>query len=211
MQVEQDVSQQANARAKGKTRGGGRGGGQGGRAGRGGGRGAGGSNSEESDVSKVVQGIKDEELEPAIVFAFSRRECEEHAMKCQKMEFNSDEEQRAVEEIFYKAIKSCLSEDDQQLRAVTVRTCNICWRKIAFRSLLTCVPETELTKYIGLQAMLPLLKRGVGVHHSGLLPILKELVEILFQEHLIKALFATETFAMGLNMPARCAAHCTSV
>lgn len=53
------------------------------------------------------------------------------------------------------------------------------------------------------QAMLPILKKGVGVHHSGLLPILKELVEVLFQEQLLKVLFATETFAMGLNMPAR--------
>jgi len=48
-----------------------------------------------------------------------------------------------------------------------------------------------------------MLRRGVGVHHSGLLPILKELVELLFQEGLVKALFATETFAMGLNMPAK--------
>ena len=51
--------------------------------------------------------------------------------------------------------------------------------------------------------ILPLLKRGIGIHHSGLLPIIKETIEILFGEGLIKALFATETFAMGLNMPAR--------
>uniref|UniRef100_A0A1X7UR54 Exosome RNA helicase MTR4 n=1 Tax=Amphimedon queenslandica TaxID=400682 RepID=A0A1X7UR54_AMPQE len=51
--------------------------------------------------------------------------------------------------------------------------------------------------------LLPLLKRGIGIHHSGLLPILKETIEILFSEGLIKALFATETFALGLNMPAR--------
>lgn len=44
---------------------------------------------------------------------------------------------------------------------------------------------------------------GIGIHHGGLLPILKETIEILFGEGLIKALFATETFAMGLNMPAR--------
>jgi antiviral helicase SKI2 len=43
----------------------------------------------------------------------------------------------------------------------------------------------------------------VGVHHGGLLPILKEIVEILFSRGLIKVLFATETFAMGVNMPAR--------
>ncbi|GMH36292.1 hypothetical protein BSKO_04160 [Bryopsis sp. KO-2023] len=49
----------------------------------------------------------------------------------------------------------------------------------------------------------PLLVNGVGTHHSGLLPIIKEITEILFQESLIKVLCATETFAMGLNMPAR--------
>lgn len=54
-----------------------------------------------------------------------------------------------------------------------------------------------------IQNILPLLKRGIGIHHSGLLPILKETIEILFQEGLIKALFATETFSIGLNMPAK--------
>lgn len=53
------------------------------------------------------------------------------------------------------------------------------------------------------ESIKPLLLRGIGVHHGGLLPILKETVEILFAENLLKILFATETFAMGLNMPAR--------
>jgi antiviral helicase SKI2 len=48
-----------------------------------------------------------------------------------------------------------------------------------------------------------MVARGIGVHHGGLLPILKEMVEILFSRNLIKVLFATETFAMGVNMPAR--------
>lgn len=47
------------------------------------------------------------------------------------------------------------------------------------------------------------LARGIGVHHSGILPILKEIVEILFEKGHVKLLFATETFAMGVNMPAR--------
>lgn len=51
--------------------------------------------------------------------------------------------------------------------------------------------------------LLPLLKRGVGIHHGGLLPILKEVIEILFQEGLLKCLFATETFSIGINMPAK--------
>ena len=48
-----------------------------------------------------------------------------------------------------------------------------------------------------------LLQRGIGVHHSGILPILKEVVECCFAKGWVKLLFATETFAMGVNMPAR--------
>jgi ATP-dependent RNA helicase DOB1 len=61
-----------------------------------------------------------------------------------------------------------------------------------------------------IEAIFPLLRRGIGIHHGGLLPILKEVIEILFQESLLKVLFSTETFAMGINMPAktvRCGAH----
>jgi len=47
------------------------------------------------------------------------------------------------------------------------------------------------------------LTNDFAQHHGGLLPILKEMVEILFSRNLIKVLFATETFAMGVNMPAR--------
>jgi len=49
-----------------------------------------------------------------------------------------------------------------------------------------------------------LLRRGLGVHHAGLLPIVKEIVEMLFCRGLLKVLFCTETFAMGVNAPARC-------
>ena len=48
-----------------------------------------------------------------------------------------------------------------------------------------------------------LLSRGIAVHHGGLLPIVKEVVEMLFAKTLVKVLFATETFAMGLNLPTR--------
>ncbi|KAF7727246.1 ATP-dependent RNA helicase mtr4 [Apophysomyces ossiformis] len=54
-----------------------------------------------------------------------------------------------------------------------------------------------------IQQILPLLRRGIGVHHGGLLPIMKETIEVLFQEGLLKVLFATETFSIGLNMPAK--------
>ena len=70
--------------------------------------------------------------------------------------------------------------------------------------------EKSLTCLLGSDKQLPqvlrmrdLLSRGIAVHHSGLLPILKEIVEILFTQGLVKVLFATETFAMGVNAPAR--------
>jgi superfamily II RNA helicase len=48
-----------------------------------------------------------------------------------------------------------------------------------------------------------LLYKGIAYHHSGLLPVLKEIVEILFGRGYIKLLFATETFAVGINMPTK--------
>ncbi|EUD67923.1 adenosinetriphosphatase [Plasmodium inui San Antonio 1] len=63
-----------------------------------------------------------------------------------------------------------------------------------------CAQDRELNQ---IQILTKLLEKGIGIHHSGLLPILKEIVEILFSKGLIKILFATETFAMGINMPAK--------
>jgi superfamily II RNA helicase len=48
-----------------------------------------------------------------------------------------------------------------------------------------------------------LMRRGIAFHHSGLIPILKEIVEIMFGKGLVKVLFATETFAVGVNMPTK--------
>jgi superfamily II RNA helicase len=52
-------------------------------------------------------------------------------------------------------------------------------------------------------ALRSLLERGIAFHHSGVLPQLKEIVEILFGKGYIKVLFATETFAVGINMPTK--------
>ena len=48
-----------------------------------------------------------------------------------------------------------------------------------------------------------MVQKGIAYHHSGLVPILKEVVEILFGKGLVKVLFATETFAVGVNMPTK--------
>lgn len=72
---------------------------------------------------------------------------------------------------------------------------------IVEKSLARLKPEDRVLPQI--IRMRELLSRGIAVHHGGLLPIVKELVEILFAQTLVKVLFATETFAMGLNLPTR--------
>ncbi|KAK3986649.1 ATP-dependent RNA helicase mtr4 [Cladorrhinum sp. PSN332] len=125
---------------------------------------------EKSDIAKIIKMIIKKNFQPVIVFSFSKRECEQLALKTAIMKFNAPDEEAMVDSVFNNALDN-LSEEDKKL------------------------PQIE--------NLLPLLRKGIGVHHSGLLPILKETIEILFQEGLIKVLFATETFSIGLNMPAR--------
>ncbi len=49
----------------------------------------------------------------------------------------------------------------------------------------------------------PLISKGIAYHHAGMLPTLKEVIEQLFTSRLLKVIFTTETFALGINMPAR--------
>ncbi len=65
----------------------------------------------------------------------------------------------------------------------------------AYKDVLEFVPQAHKLR--------ALAERGIAYHHSGLLPVLKEIIEILFSKGLIKLLFATETFAVGLNMPTK--------
>lgn len=65
--------------------------------------------------------------------------------------------------------------------------------------------DRELPQILSIRDM---LSRGIAVHHGGLLPIVKECIEILFSKSLVKVLFATETFAMGLNLPTRTVVFC---
>ncbi|KAM7192853.1 ATP-dependent RNA helicase mtr4 [Naviculisporaceae sp. PSN 640] len=125
---------------------------------------------EKSDISRVIRMIIKNKFQPVIVFNFSKRDCENMALKTSIMKFNAPDEEAMVNKVFENAL-SQLSDEDRSLPQII--------------------------------HILPLLRKGIGVHHSGLLPILKETIEILFQENLIKVLFATETFSIGLNMPAR--------
>ncbi|KNB41803.1 hypothetical protein JH06_4702 [Blastocystis sp. subtype 4] len=122
------------------------------------------------DLQKIVSLVMERNLDPVIVFSFSKKDCEAYALLMAKMDFTSTDEKKLIADIYKNAISS-LNNDDRNLPQV--------------------------------KSVLPLLVRGVGIHHGGLLPIIKETIEILFQEGLLKILFATETFAMGINMPAK--------
>jgi superfamily II RNA helicase len=69
--------------------------------------------------------------------------------------------------------------------------------KSAIRDFLAVNPELANSPQI------PILEKGIAVHHAGVLPLWKSLIEELFQQGLIKVVFATETLAAGINMPAR--------
>lgn len=117
-----------------------------------------------ADLHRIVKLIMSRNLDPVIIFSFSKKDCEKYALALNQEDFTDDVEKDLISQVYTNAIES-LSEDDRKL------------------------PQVE--------ALLPLLKRGIGIHHGGLLPILKEIVEILFSEGLIKTLFATETFSIG--------------
>ncbi|GAA1929083.1 DEAD/DEAH box helicase [Streptomyces sodiiphilus] len=67
----------------------------------------------------------------------------------------------------------------------------------------TSVLRNEDLHVLGYFGWLEALERGIAAHHAGMLPTFKEVVEELFVKGLVKAVFATETLALGINMPAR--------
>jgi ATP-dependent RNA helicase HelY len=80
------------------------------------------------------------------------------------------------------------------------------WERDEIRSLVEercrAIPDSDLA-VLGYWGFLDGLERGLAAHHAGMLPIFKEIVEDLFQRKLLKVVFATETLALGVNMPAR--------
>ncbi len=115
----------------------------------------------------VVLNVKDKL--PALVFSFSRRQCEKEAVNlCERIDFIKDESVRKyIHNEFHKKL------------------------------------STEIQTLHSSEALLSSLSHGIGFHHAGLLPQQRELVEELFSEKCIQVLFATETFSVGVNMPAK--------
>ncbi len=126
-----------------------------------------------NDMLKVVEQLAEQEMVPAIYFIFSRRGCREALQRCA-----------------YHGLD--LTSDDEKARI----------DHLARERLESLVDPDEAALF---RRMVDsnMLVRGLASHHAGLLPYHKELVEELFQAGLIKVVFATETLALGINMPAK--------
>jgi ATP-dependent RNA helicase HelY len=95
------------------------------------------------------------------------------------------------------AVQECLSAG---LRLTTPDEARVIEEVAARRT--ADIPEEDLI-VLGYHDWVLALKRGIAAHHAGMLPAFKEVVEELFTRGLVRAVFATETLALGINMPAR--------
>ena len=93
-----------------------------------------------------------------------------------------------------KEISVPLLEDDSKVAYTVARECE----QLLRAKLPNFKEYLALPDYVD---MVSLLEKGVAIHHSGVMPILREIVELMFERGHVKLLFATETFSVGLNMP----------
>lgn len=102
---------------------------------------------------------------------------------------------RKALELCAKELTTDLLEDDSKVPYIIRRECEQIIRKLPNYKEYLNLPE-----YISLVS---LLEKGIAIHHAGIMPILREMVELMFAKGYIKLLFATETFAVGINMPTK--------
>jgi len=124
-------------------------------------------------LNQLCKYMVEHEMLPALCFVLSRKQLE----------------------ICAKEITQPLLEFDSKVAYIVRRECEQIIRKLPnFQEYL------ELPEY---QNMVSLLEKGIAIHHAGVMPILREMVELLYAKGYIKLLFATETFAVGINMPTK--------
>tara|TARA_B100000902_G_C27317127_1_gene922001 strand:- start:1129 stop:3654 length:2526 start_codon:yes stop_codon:yes gene_type:complete len=125
-------------------------------------------------LNNMARHMKDNNMLPAINFIFSRRHVE---LAASEIQIN-------------------LHRDDENYSSTVSKEC----RKILASKLPNYQEYLNLPEYT---AMVGLLEKGIAFHHGGMMQVLKEMVELLFDRGYIKMLFATETFAVGINMPTK--------
>ncbi|VDM31683.1 unnamed protein product [Hydatigera taeniaeformis] len=179
--------------------------------------------SGKSDItvwSGLIRMLQEHELMPVIVFCFSRAKINNLVQCLDSIDLLN--KCRSSSFLFFSWPCYKISRTNKRLKAVMSR--NQMYRNNRGYSLLFInLKPSEKNKVVTFlrAAIGPRLKgsdkllsqvilvrsltlRGIAIHHAGMLPLLKEVVEMLFQQGLVRILFATETFAMGVNMPARC-------
>jgi ATP-dependent RNA helicase HelY len=95
----------------------------------------------------------------------------------------------AVLQCLYAGVRLTTTEEQKEIRTYVEVRCE-------------SIPEEDLN-ILGYHEWLDGLERGIAAHHAGMLPTFKEVVEELFTRGLVRAVFATETLALGINMPAK--------
>jgi antiviral helicase SKI2 len=126
--------------------------------------------------SPLISLLKKKTLLPVIIFTFSKKKCEEYAGALSNVDLTTGSSEKSMIHVFIEKSLGCLKGLH------------------FYPGLYMSGTDRELPQ---IQRMRDILSRGIAVHHGGLLPIMKEIVEILFTRGLVKVLFATETFAMG--------------
>ena len=124
-------------------------------------------------LNKVTEYLVENEMLPALCYVFSRKQLE----KC-------------AEEL-----TTNLLEFDSKVPYTVDRECEQIVRKLPNYEEYLHLPEYVNT--------VKLLRKGIGIHHAGLMPILREMTEMLFARGFIKVLFCTETMSVGINLPVK--------
>lgn len=124
-------------------------------------------------VNQCIKNLKENNMLPALVFVLSKKNIEIIAREITIPLFDID------------------SDVPQKIR----RECENIIRRLP--------NHQEIFSLDEYQSSISLLEKGIAVHHAGVLPVIREMIEILFGQGFIKLLLATETFAVGINMPTK--------
>lgn len=124
-------------------------------------------------INKLCEYLVENEMLPALCYVFSRKQVE----KCAE-ELNTN-----------------LLEFDSKVPYVVDYECEQILRKLSNYQEYLHLPE-----YLN---VVSLFRKGIGMHHAGMIPILREMTEIMFSKGYIKILFCTETMSIGINLPVK--------
>jgi len=126
-------------------------------------------------LNQLALHLRDNDMLPAIVFVFSRKKVERYASE----------------------VTVPLLEDDSKVPYTIKAECDKVLRQLPNYEEYAKLPEYN--------QLISLLEKGIGIHHSGMIPVFREIVELMISRRHIKMLFATESFAIGLDCPIKTA------